>query len=195
MRPTRPHSGSLVASCRVHARPQWQRLMHAPAPFAAASPPCARPLGAGASCMCLVAVGSNASSLAAAAFSAPLAGSMLAVPLARAGAYSLHSLILFRTIIPSLPSPLSRRAAHWAKRLVWQTVLSNPSVLIHTSSCRTHLDDESDKFLTYDDGRTTTTTTATTLMPWHTTMPPDSKGATMRIRIRRCPSPSPLATF
>jgi len=40
----------------------------------------------GASCMCPVAVGSNASSFVAAAFSALLAGSMLEVPLARAGA-------------------------------------------------------------------------------------------------------------
>jgi len=44
------------------------------------------PPGDSASCMCLVAIGSNASSFVVAAFLALLAGSMLEVPLARASA-------------------------------------------------------------------------------------------------------------
>jgi hypothetical protein len=101
MWPTCSRSGSLVASCRVHALPLVAAPHACACTFRGGVSTVRPPPGGGSSCMCPVAVGPNASSLAAAACSAPLAGSMLAVPLARAGAYSLHSL-LFRTIA-SLP--------------------------------------------------------------------------------------------
>ena len=60
--------------------------MRSPSRVSASGLPLRSPLGDGASCVCPVVWGSNASSCAAVAFSVPLAGSMLEVPLARAGA-------------------------------------------------------------------------------------------------------------
>jgi len=43
-------------------------------------------------------------------------------------------------------------ATHWAKRILWHTVLSNPSDLVDPPSCRTRLDDDdSEKILVHAD--------------------------------------------